>query len=290
MRNALSWPGLDQWLKQALDEDLGAGDVTTRAVVAPGLAAKMTWVAKSPLVVAGLYAGARVFELLSPDCAALASKEEGAAAQAGETILLLEGPAAALLSGERVALNICQHLSGVATLTRSFVEAVAGTHARIAATRKTMPLMRRLEKEAVAAGGGIPHRFGLDDGVLIKDNHLALAGSIREAVDRARRGAHHLLKIEIEVTSLAQVEEALAAGAELLLLDNMGLDQMREAVKLAKGAAVLEASGNITLENVRAVAETGVDIISSGALTHSAPAADISARLEPAARRTVTDA
>ena len=280
MEKAINWPGLDEWIRAALREDLGAGDVTTEAVVDPAVRAMMEWRAKSALTACGLFAGARVFALLDETVKVVRSVPEGKAVQPGEILLKLSGPARALLGGERVALNIVQHLSGVATLTRQYVAAAAGTGAKIAATRKTTPLMRRLEKYAVMVGGGVPHRFGLDDGVLIKDNHIALAGSIAAAVKRAR-AAHHLLKIEVEVTSLQEAAEAVNAGADVLLLDNMATAEMARTVKKFSGRVLLEASGNMTLKRIPEVARTGVDIISAGALTHSAPAADISARMVP---------
>ncbi len=275
----ISWPGLDDFLKRAIEEDLGSGDVTTDSIIDPSVRARMEWVAKSPLTVCGLFVAGRVFELLSSRCEPLALLPEGARAEPGKTIFQVGGPARALLSGERVALNVCQRLSGIAGLTARFVE-VAGGKAKIAATRKTTPGMRMLEKYAVVAGGGVPHRFGLADGVLIKDNHVVAAGSIGDAVARARSGAHHLLKIEVEVTNREEAEQALEAGADLLLLDNMSIDEMRAVAERFGGRCVLEASGNMTLERAAEVAATGVHIISVGALTHSAPAADISARLK----------
>jgi nicotinate-nucleotide pyrophosphorylase (carboxylating) len=271
--------GLDEFLRAALAEDVGAGDVTTLAVVDEGRKAAMEWVAKSPLVACGLALAARTFTLLDPAVTVIACREDGAKTQPGDIILRLDGPARPLLTGERVALNLAQRLCGIATLTRDYVNAVTGTSARICATRKTTPLLRRLEKYAVVTGGGAPHRFGLDDGVLIKDNHIDLCGSIREAVDRARRQAHHLLKIEVEVRDLKELDEALAARADVVLLDNMSVEAMAEAVSRARGRALLEASGNMTRERAVAAARLGVDFISVGALTHSAPAADISARI-----------
>ena len=280
MQMPFTWPEMDDWLLRALAEDVGSGDVTTEAIVAPDALAVMDLVARSPMVVCGLFVGARVFELVDGSVEIVGHSVEGERAEPGDLIMQTRGPARALLTGERVALNVVQHMSGVATLTRKFVEAVSGTDAKIAATRKTVPFMRRLEKYAVTVGGGIPHRFGLDDGVLIKDNHVALAGSVTEAVKRARN-AHHLLKVEVEVSSLEQAEEAVESGADILLLDNMDPAQMSRVVERLKGKAILEASGNVTLENAAHVAMTGVDIISVGTLTHSAPAADISARIQP---------
>ncbi|MFO8057277.1 MAG: carboxylating nicotinate-nucleotide diphosphorylase [bacterium] len=270
---------LDDWIKAVLAEDVGPGDVTTNALVPSSARARMWWEAKSELTACGMELAARFFTILDPDCRVIRTAEDGTGARPGDILLEVRGSARALLCAERSALNVAQHLCGVATLTREFVERVRGTGAVIAATRKTMPLLRGLEKQAVCAGGGVPHRFGLSDGVLIKENHLAMAGSIIEAVARGREGAHHLLRIEVEVTSIEELEQALEAGADLALLDNMGMEAMRESVRLCRGRIPLEASGNVTLDNVREVAETGVDIISVGALTHSAPSADISARL-----------
>jgi nicotinate-nucleotide pyrophosphorylase (carboxylating) len=272
---------LDDFLRAALAEDIGSGDVTTNATVDSDRQAEMVWIAKSPLVVCGLDVAGRVFELLDAGCRPAPLKADGESAAVGENILVITGPARALLTGERVALNLAQRLCGVATLTRAFVDAMVGTDARIAATRKTTPLLRRLEKRAVVTGGGVPHRFGLDDGVLIKDNHIDLSGSIAEAVRRARLCSHHLLKIEVEVRDLGELDQALAAGADVVLLDNMDDATIAACVARARGRAQTEASGNMTRDRVGAVARLGVDFISVGALTHSAPAADISARVSP---------
>lgn len=272
---------LDDWIKAVLAEDVGPGDVTTNALVPSSAQARMWWEAKAELTACGMELAARFFTTLDPHCRVIRTAEDGTGARPGDLLLEVRGSARALLSAERSALNLAQHLCGVATLTRKLADRVQGTGAVIAATRKTMPLLRGLEKQAVCAGGGIPHRFGLADGVLIKENHLAMAGSISEVVARAREGAHHLLRIEVEVTSIADLEPALEAGADLVLLDNMDTGAVREAVRVCQGRIPVEASGNVTLDNVREIAETGVDIISVGALTHSAPSADISARLEP---------
>ena len=272
---------MDDWIRAAIQEDAPAGDVTTESVLVGDPFSLMEWTAKSDLIVCGLFVGARVFRLIDEKCEVKTALPEGEAVEAGRLVLAIKGPARALLTGERVALNVVQHMSGVATLTRKYVDAAAGTGAKIAATRKTTPLMRRLEKYAVTVGGGAPHRFSLSDGVLIKDNHIAMAGGITEAVKRARDKAHHLLKIQVEVTSVEEGREAVEAGADLLLLDNMSTAAMSEAVAALKGKAVLEASGNMGLDRVREVAETGVDFISVGALTHSVIAADISARMKP---------
>jgi len=207
---------------------------------------------------------------------------DGDRVRAGEVFARVDGPAEVLLMAERTALNLLQHLSGIATLTRAFVEAIAGTRAQIVDTRKTLPGLRMLQKYAVLVGGGRNHRFGLDDGILIKDNHIALAGSVRTAIERARKHAGHMHKIEVEVSTMDDLREALEARADIILLDNMSPEMVREAVRLIREQApdvLVEASGGITLENVRAYAEAGVDFISIGALTHSAPAADISLKL-----------
>jgi nicotinate-nucleotide pyrophosphorylase (carboxylating) len=221
-----------------------------------------------------------VFRLLDGDGRVELAKQDGEDAGAGETIAVVEGSARALLTGERTALNLLGRLSGIATATRSVVERLAGLKTRVASTRKTTPGLRALEKYAVCAGGGQSHRYGLDDAVLIKDNHIALAGGIAEAVRRARSGASHLLRIEVEVDTLEQLEQALALGVDAVLLDNMDLATLREAVRRCAGRAFTEASGGIRPDNVRAVAETGVDLVSLGWLTHSAPALDVALDVE----------
>jgi len=265
---------------RALAEDIGRGDVTTRSVVAAAATCKAVVVARRPGVIAGLEVARTVFEEVDAAIAFRARAEDGAAVAEGERIAELAGPARGVLTAERTALNFLQRMSGIATLTRSYVDAVEGTAARILDTRKTAPGLRCLDKWAVALGGACNHRFGLYDGILIKDNHLRVAGGVAAAVAAARRGAPHGMKIQIEVETLDQVREALDAGAESLLLDNMGLAEMRRAVEAARGRATCEASGGVTLDNVRAIAETGVDFISVGALTHSAAALDIALELE----------
>jgi nicotinate-nucleotide pyrophosphorylase (carboxylating) len=268
----------------ALEEDLAWGDATTDVLVPPGLRCSGVLLAKASGVIAGLPVAEAVFHEIEPAVSFQAIVHDGAAVRSGEILARVEGPAAALLRAERVALNFLQRLSGIATLTRRYVEAVQGTSAQIVDTRKTTPGLRALEKYAVRAGGGHNHRFCLADGVLIKDNHiaaLAAAGaSLREIVARARQHTPHSLRVQVEVTRLDQIEEALAGGADALLLDNMPPPMLREAVRLVAGRALTEASGGITLETVRAVAEAGVDLISVGALTHSAAALDISLELE----------
>ena len=273
--------GWEAILDLALTEDVGSGDVTTLATVPAGTHARATLVAKAPGVISGVDVAGAVFHRVNPAVAYLPRLGDAARVEPGQAIAQVEGLAHSLLTAERVALNLLQRLSGVATLTARYVEAVAGTKAKLVDTRKTTPGLRALEKAAVRHGGGYNHRFGLGDGVLIKDNHLAALGApgpgrVRRAVELARARAPHTLRIEVEVTSLPEVEEAVTAGADVILLDNMDVAAMRQAVELVAGRAILEASGGMTLEKVRAVAETGVDLISVGALTHSAPALDIS--------------
>ncbi|MBF0284392.1 MAG: carboxylating nicotinate-nucleotide diphosphorylase [Magnetococcales bacterium] len=272
-------PSWSRMIDEALNEDVGRGDLTTNAVVPAALQTDAVLVAKEDLVVCGLTVMAEVFRKVDPRIHMMPEIEEGAGAMAGNTICTFRGPARGILTGERVALNFFQNLSGVATLTRRFVERIAGTNARIIDTRKTIPGLRTLQKYAVRIGGGANHRFGLDDGILIKDNHIAIAGGVAEAMRRAQERAIHLHRIEIECATLDQVREALEAQARVIMLDNMTPDRMREAVALIRGQALVEASGNMTLENVRKVAETGVDLISVGAITHSSGGVDVSLRI-----------
>jgi len=272
-------------VRAALEEDGAGRDVTTRSLVPPDQRGGGTIVAKAAGVVCGLPVAEAAFRLLDRKLTFEALVPDGAAVSPGVLLARLKGRLAPVLSAERVALNFLQRLSGIATLTRAHVEAVAGLDVRIVDTRKTTPGLRALERYAVRAGGGHNHRFNLSDGVLIKDNHLAAARArgltIADVIAQARRAAPHTLQIEIEVTAVAEAREALAAGADALLLDNMPIDAMREVVSFAKGRALLEASGGVTLQNVRAIAETGVDIISIGGLTHSAKALDVSLEIEP---------
>ncbi len=263
-------------LKQALREDIGSGDVTTAALLPPDLWLTGRLVAKENGIVAGLEVASAVFRLLDGRVEFASVVVDGDAITGGQVLAHVKGPGAAILTGERVALNLVQRMSGIATLTRRFVERVQGTGAVILDTRKTVPGLRVLDKMAVKMGGGENHRFGLYDMVLIKDNHIAAAGGIREAMDRARSRAKEGLAIEVEVSCLAELREALGLRPDRIMLDNMSLDDMREAVALAGGKVELEASGNVTLENVADIACTGVDFISVGALTHSVQALDIS--------------
>jgi len=266
----------EETVRRALTEDLGrGGDITSDAVVPKDARATGSLVARADLRVCGLDVAALAFRLLDPEIEFLSFKKDGCDAARGDTLASVSGRAGALLSAERVALNFLARLSGIATTTRSVVSSVAHTQARIVSTRKTTPGLRVLEKYAVRCGGGQNHRLGLDDAVLIKDNHRALAGGVKEALARARANVGHMVKIEIEVDTLDQLREALEAGADAVLLDNMPPETLREAVSLARGRCLTEASGGITPANVRAVAETGVDLISLGWLTHSAPSADV---------------
>lgn len=269
-------PMLDDWLRAALQEDLGTGDVTTEILVPPDLRGRAEVCAKEPFVVAGVDVALRAFVLLSKEVRALSKVEDGQAVEAGAVLLKLEGPVRALLGGERVALNILQHLSGVATLTRKFVDAVAGTGVKILDTRKTLPGLRVLEKYAVRAGGGVNHRSSLSEGILVKENHLSACGGVAQAVSAIRGRSPHTLRVEVEATTLEEVEQALVAGVDAILLDNMSIETVREAVARVHGAAQLEVSGGVTLEDVRRIAKTGVDAISVGRITHSAPGVDIS--------------
>ena len=263
-------------VRQALIEDLGrAGDITTDAIAPADRAASAVMASRQEGVVAGLDAAALAFRLIDPAICFTSVLGDGARVAPGAPVAAIEGPARGMLSAERVALNIVSRLSGIASATAALVASVAETKARIVCTRKTTPLMRSLEKYAVRAGGGANHRFGLDDAVLIKDNHVAVAGGVAEAIRRVRAHVGHLVKIEVEVDTLAQLEEALGARVDAVLLDNMSLDDLSRAVAMIGGRAISEASGRITLETAPAVAATGVDLISVGWLTHSAPVLDI---------------
>jgi nicotinate-nucleotide pyrophosphorylase (carboxylating) len=267
-------------LALALEEDVGPGDRTAEACVPSGASGAGLIVAKETLVVSGVSAAARVFRALAPASELEALKGEGEEAGPGEGVLRIRGPLRAILTGERTALNLLQRLSGIATLTRRYVQALSGTRTRLLDTRKTTPGLRALEKAAVRAGGGLNHRHALFDGILVKDNHAAAAGGIGEAVRRARAGAHLLAKVEAEVSTPQQIEEALKAGADMLLLDNLGDEELRAAVQQVAGRVPLEASGGMTLDRLPRVAATGVDYVSVGALTHSAPAVDLSLLVE----------
>ena len=263
---------IDKIARAALEEDIGWRDLTSSIledVEAVGIVSS-----KEEGVLCGIQMARAVFKILQEDCLFNPFLEDGDPLAKGSIIAEIKGKARVLLGGERVALNFLQHLSGIATLTRRFVEKIRGTKARILATRKTIPLLRALEKYAVEVGGGYPHRFALYDGILIKNNHIALIGYIKEAVRRAKEMfPYH--KIEVEARNLEELKEAIDAGADIILLDNMSFEELKEAVRIAQGKVMLEASGGVSLDNVREIAETGVDFISIGALTHSAKAIDI---------------
>ncbi|MDW8050854.1 MAG: carboxylating nicotinate-nucleotide diphosphorylase [Armatimonadota bacterium] len=281
---ALNWQAVDALIARALEEDLGAGDWTTESLIPLDHRMQGVILAQATGVVCGVTIAQRVFQHLDPAVEFPHALADGTLVTPDTPILRIHGTTQAILKAERTALNFLQHLSGIATLTRQFVDAVAGTGAQIVDTRKTTPGLRLLEKYAVRIGGGRNHRMGLYDGILIKDNHLiALGGNIGEAVRRARQHAQHLLAIEVECTTLEQVRQAIEAGADGILLDNMPLETLREAVQMAKGhVRFIEASGGVNLQNVRAIAETGVDYISVGALTHSAPILPMHLELEHA--------
>ena len=263
-------------VSRALAEDIGPGDMTTAATVAPEAECRAEIVAKAEGVIAGLGVARLVFGMLDPQIEFHEVVADGGRVSKGITVARLSGNTRAVLGAERTALNFLQRMSGIASLTAQYVEAVEGSEVRMVDTRKTAPGLRLLDKYAVRMGGGRNHRVGLFDGVLIKDNHLRAAGGVGEAVRRARKAVHHLVKIEVEVQTLEEVEEGVAAGADVILLDNMDLDDIRRAVDLVSGRCEIEVSGGVTLERVSALAECGVDYISAGSLTHSAPALDLS--------------
>jgi nicotinate-nucleotide pyrophosphorylase (carboxylating) len=266
---------------RALAEDLGrGGDLTSDAVVAPDQVGTARLIAREPGIVAGTEVATAVFHTLDRGVVSVSSAEDGGAVAAGGDLLVVEGPVRSILAAERTALNFLGRLSGIATLTGRYVAAVAGHRAAIVCTRKTTPGLRTVEKYAVRCGGGSNHRFGLDDAVLIKDNHVLAAGGVRNAVERARSVTGHTVTVELEVDTFEQLEEGLSLGVDAVLLDNMSVANLRRAVELVAGRAVTEASGGVTLENVGEIAATGVDLISVGALTHSARSLDVSLELD----------
>ncbi len=267
---------IERIIRTALEEDVGLGDVTTESTVEPGVKARAQLVAKEDFVLAGIDVARKVFQMVDPGVAFEKLLEDRQSVKKGEVLAWIKGDARSLLQGERVALNLLQRMSGVATLTSRFVRQIEGTSATIVDTRKTTPGLRVLEKYSVRAGGGTNHRTSLYDGVLIKENHIAAAGGIAKAVAGAKSRIPHTLKIEVETSNLDEVQQALDAEVEIIMLDNMSLDQMREAVALINGRALVEASGGVNLKRVRDIAETGVDLISVGALTHSYMSVDIS--------------
>jgi len=274
-------PLVEPLVRAALAEDLGPGDITTRLTVPVGIRALGRLIAKQSGVVCGLGVARIAFACIDPEAVFEPLRDDGDLVSPGDVLAEVRGSASGLLVAERVALNFLQRLSGTATATRAFVDAVAGSPARVVDTRKTTPGLRILEKYAVRCGGGANHRFGLSDGILIKDNHLAAGGGVAVCVARARAAAPHGLRVEVECKTLAQVDEAVAAGAEIVLLDNMEPELLREAVRRIAGRARTEASGGVRLDTIAAIAATGVDLISVGALTHSAPSLDISLDFEP---------
>ena len=273
---------IDEAINRALTEDLGrAGDITSTATVPPGTPTRTVLAARKAGTIAGLPLVAACFRRLSPDIEISPQARDGDTVSAKAVLMQINGDARAVLSAERVALNFLGHLSGIATATHAFVRAAGNSKTRICCTRKTTPGLRALEKYAVRCGGGFNHRFGLDDAILIKDNHIAVAGGIRAVLERARANAGHLVKIEIEVDSLAQLQEVLDCElADVVLLDNFDVASMQKAVDLVAGRLTVEASGGITLDSIAAIAATGVDYASSGALTHSAPALDVGLDIE----------
>lgn len=270
---------VDDLIQQAIREDINYIDTSVDYLIPPEQAGRARFLAKADGVLCGLPVALRVFELLDPAFQAQCFYEDGDALRKGDIIAEISGSTAMLLKGERTALNLIQHMSGIATATAQAVRLVEGTRASITDTRKTLPGLRSLQKYAVVCGGGKNHRYNLSDGAMLKDNHIDAAGGITSAITLLRKKLGHMVKIEVETRNLDEVAEALRAGAEIIMLDNMTLDMMREAVKMTDGKALLEASGGITLDTLRPVAETGVDIISIGALTHSVQAFDISMKL-----------
>lgn len=267
---------IEPLVKMALAEDLGrAGDITTDSTVPEGARAKVVMASREEGRIAGLDLAEAAFRIIDPSLSIRRLKEEGADVKKGDEILEVEGRARSILKAERVALNFVGRMSGIATLTLKMVRAVGNHKAKIAATRKTTPGLRAVEKYAVMVGGGIPHRYGLDDAVLIKDNHIAMAGGVRIAIRNAKQNVGHTVKIEVEVDTLEQLKEVLDEGADIVMLDNMGLEDMAAAVKFVAGRAVVEASGGVTLERIPKIAAMGVDLISTGAVTHSAPNFDV---------------
>ena len=278
MREITSLPTLlvEPIVRAALVEDLGrAGDITTAAVVPKEARFSGAMVARRPGTIAGTEAARIAFDLVDPTLDVSILQPDGSVVEPGQPVMHIKGPAQSVVTAERTALNFISHLSGIATVTAELVAGVGNNKARITCTRKTTPNLRALEKHAVRAGGGVSHRFGLDDGILIKDNHVALAGGIRPAIQSAKAGLGHMVKIEVEVDTLEQLDEALSEGVDAILLANMGPDLLRQAVATIDGRAMSEASGRITAEQVPAIAASGVDIISAGWITHSAPALDL---------------
>lgn len=267
---------IDKIIDSALEEDLGPGDITTSAIIDSSLKGKARLLAKEEIILAGIEVFSRVFSRLDPEIVVECTYHDGDVVPNGYDIGIIRGSMRGMLSGERTALNFLQHLSGIATLTKRYVEKIDPSKVRVIDTRKTTPRLRILEKYAVRMGGGFNHRFGLFDGILIKDNHIAAAGSISKALAKIKANVPHTLKIEVEVEDIKGVEEAIVAGADAILLDNMSVKEMKEAVSIARGRVLLEASGGITLESIGEISKTGINLISIGAITHSARSVDIS--------------
>jgi nicotinate-nucleotide pyrophosphorylase (carboxylating) len=265
-------------IQRALQEDIGHEDITTSLLIPEKSKSKARFIAKENFILAGLPFALKVFYILDPSIISKIHHHDGTRVKKGDVIAEISGKTHNILKGERVSLNILQRLSGIATLANMYVLKIKGFNVKIVDTRKTTPCLRFMEKYAVKAGGGYNHRFGLFDGILIKDNHIKASGSIQKAVKAAKKG-HHLLRIEVEVKTLRELKEAIAAGIDIIMLDNMSVQEMKEAVRIVGGRALLEASGNIKPENVREVAGTGIDLISVGALTHSSSAVDISLKI-----------
>jgi nicotinate-nucleotide pyrophosphorylase (carboxylating) len=263
----------------ALEEDIGPGDITTENLIDKNLKGIGEVVVKEPLIIAGIDVVRQVFEQLDPDISFRPNFKDGDFIEKGKIVLEVEGKLRVLLMGERTALNFLQHLSGIATHVRSYMDSIANKNVRLVDTRKTTPGLRVLEKYAVRAGGAHNHRMGLYDGALIKDNHLAVCGGIKKAIENIKDKLSHLVKIEVEVSNLDSVKQALEAGADVIMLDNMDLDQIKKAIKLINGKSVVEISGGVTIDSLNQLADTGIDIISAGALTHSARSVDISMRI-----------
>jgi len=267
---------LDDLLISFLKEDMPSGDITTDSIINSYSVSKGKFISKDEGIIAGLYIAKRVFQILDPSIAFVNRVSDGDQVKRGQVIAEIEGNTSAILKGERVALNLLQHLSGIATITHKFAKKIEGFPCKIADTRKTTPGLRLLEKYAVKVGGGSNHRISLSDGVLIKDNHIKAAGGIKRAVELARKNIPHTIKIEVETETIEEVIEALEAGADIIMLDNMSIPMMKEAVKIINKKALVEASGNVNLDNIEEIAKVGVDIISVGSITHSVKALDIS--------------
>lgn len=272
----MNWLLLDEKIREWLKEDMSSGDITTDSLIGEELNSSASVIAKENGIIAGLGVFRRVFLLLDEEITLNFHVQDGSKVQKGDILAHITGRTSAILKGERLALNLLQRMSGIATETAKYKSALEGLEVRLVDTRKTMPGLRILDKYAVRAGGGHNHRYNLSEAVLIKDNHIAACGSITKAVEKARANIPHTMKIEVEIETLDQLKEALAAGADVIMLDNMGVEMMKKSAALNKHQAILEASGNVTLENIRQIAQTGIDIISVGALTHSVKALDIS--------------